>query len=328
MSPCLWIICLRTVSCVTNAPFVSGWFVIVLLLDWPMFPVSLDGLSSYGVLCDQCSLCLCVVCYCNVSCVTNVPCVSELFFFVLCPVWSMIPVFLDDLSLYCVLCDQSFLWLWIVSLRTVSCVTSVPCFSRLFAFVLCLVWPMFSVSLNCLSSYCVLCDQCSLCLWVVCYCTVSCVTNVPCLEIVCLRTVSCVTNVPRVSGWFVIVMCLVWSMFPVSLSCFFSYCVLCDQCSLCLWMICHSTVSCVTNVPCVYKLFVFLLCLVWSMFPVSLDGFSLYCILCDPCSQCLWIIYLRTVSCVTNVPCVSGWFFFVLFLVGPMFPVSLDGLSL
>ena len=145
------------------------------------------------------------------------------------------------------------------------------CCVFLFLFVLSAMLP---VSLDCLFSYCVLCDQCSPCLWIVCF-----------------RTVSCVTNVPRVSGLFVLVLCLMWPMFPVSLDCLFSYCVLCDQCSPCVWIVCFRTVSYVTNVPRVSRLFVYVLCLVWPMFPVCLDCLSSYCVLCDQCSPCLWIIH-------------------------------------
>jgi hypothetical protein len=205
--------------------------------------------------------------------------------------------------------------------------------------LLCLVWPMFSVSpdclssscvlytmwwvsLDCLSSYCVLYNQCSPFLWIVCLRPVSCVTNVLCVPgLFCLHPVSCVNNVVNFSGLFVFVLCLVWPMFPVSLDCLFSYCVLCDQCSPCVWIVCLRTVSCVTNVPRVSRLFVFVLCLVWPMFPVSLDCLFSYCVLCDQCSPCLWIVLvlcpvwpmlsvsldcLSPVSCMANVACVSG----------------------
>ena len=65
----------------------------------------------------------------------------------------------------------------------------VLCFCVLSVFVLCLVCPMLPVSLDCLSSSCVLCAQCCQCLW-----------------IVCLRPVSCVPNIASLSGlsilWF------------------------------------------------------------------------------------------------------------------------------
>jgi hypothetical protein len=44
----------------------------------------------------------------------------------------------------------------------------------------------------------------------------------------------------------------------------------------------------------------------------------------NQCRQCLWIVCFRYVSCVTNVASVSGLFVFVMFLVSPMSPVSLD----
>jgi hypothetical protein len=80
---------------------------------------------------------------------------------------------------------------------------------------------------------------------------------------------------------------------------------------------------------------VFVLCLVWLMLPVSLE--SLFCVLCDQCYQCLWS--LCPVSCVTNVTSFSElslscvlcdqcyqflWIFIVLCLVWPMLPVSLN----
>jgi hypothetical protein len=112
--------------------------------------------------------------------------------------------------------------------------------AHLFSFLCC-------VFLFCLSSSCVLCTQCSQCLWIV---FVLClVYSMFTVSLDCLRPVSCVPNVHSVSG--------------LSLSC-----VLCTQCSQCLWI-------------------VFVLCLVYPMFTVSLDC-------------------LRPVSCVPNVHSVSG----------------------
>jgi hypothetical protein len=90
----------------------------------------------------------------------------------------------------------------------------------LFVFVLCLMCPMLRVSLDCLFSSCVLCAQCYLCLWIVCF-----------------RPVSYVPNVTCVSGLFVFVLCLMCPMLPVSLDCLFSSCVLCAHCYLRLWIV-------------------------------------------------------------------------------------------
>ena len=142
------------------------------------------------------------------------------------------------LSLYCVLCIQCCMCLWIVHywfplrlsltftycLCPVSCVFNVVCVSGLsiidfpsvvsnvylLSFVLCLVYSMLYVSLDCpllvsssvvsnvylLSLSCVLCIQCCMCLWIVhyrfplrlsltftyCFCPVSCVFNVVCVS--------------------------------------------------------------------------------------------------------------------------------------------------
>jgi hypothetical protein len=146
--------------------------------------------------------------------------------------------------------------------------------------------PMFPVSLDCLSSYCVLCDQCSPCVW-----------------IVCLRTVSNVTNVPRVSGLFVFVLCLMCPMFPVSLDCLF------NKQSRDTGNIGHIRHSTKTNNPETRGTLV-----TQDTVRKQTIKFS-YCVLCDQCSPCLWIVCFRTVSCVTNVPRVSGLFVFVLCLM-------------
>ena len=225
-----------------------------------------------------------------------------------------------------------------------SCVPNVASFSRLsilhcpsvlFVFVLCLVYPMLPVSLDCPFFI-----------------------------------------APHIC--FVFVLCLVYPMLPVSLDCPFfiapqfclsSSCVLCAQCcqfrwivhsSLPLSFVCLRPVSCVPNVAsfsrlsilhCPSYLFVFVLCLVYPMLPVSLDCpfviapqfcLSSSCVLCAQCCQFLWIVHsslplsfvcLRPVSCVPNVAsfsrlsilhCPSVLFVFVLCLVYPMLPVSLD----
>jgi hypothetical protein len=101
----------------------------------------------------------------------------------------------------------------------------------LFVFILFLVCPILPISLDCLSSSCVLC---------VLYCR--------CLWIVCLRPVSCVSNAADVSGLFVFVLCLVCPILAMSLDCLSSSCVLYVQCFRCLWIVCLRPVSCVSNV--------------------------------------------------------------------------------
>jgi hypothetical protein len=108
--------------------------------------------------------------------------------------------------------------------------------------------------------------------------------------------------------------------------------------------VCLRPVSCVPNVASVYVLcfivlFVFVLCLVCTMLPVSMCCVLLFClssscVLCAHCCQCLCVVFycfvcLRPVSCVHNVASVSVLCFIVLFvfvlcLVYPMLPVSLD----
>jgi hypothetical protein len=83
--------------------------------------------------------------------------------------------------------------------------------AHLFSFLCC-------VFLFCLSSSCVLCTQCSQCLWI--FFVLCLVYPMFTVSLDCLRPVSCVPNVTSVSG----------------LS---SSCVLCTQCSQCLWIV-HS----------------------------------------------------------------------------------------
>jgi hypothetical protein len=134
---------------------------------------------------------------------------------------------------------------------------------------------------------------------------------------VCLRHVSCVPNVPNVARLFVFVMCLVYTMFPMSLGCLSSSCVLCtgtlgtqdtwrrqtkhktttqhikmDNLETLgtlgvLCFVCLRRVSCIPNVPNVSRLFVFVMCLVYPMFPISQGCLSSSCVLCTQCSQCL-----------------------------------------
>jgi hypothetical protein len=72
----------------------------------------------------------------------------------------VLTVFLDCLSSFCFLCSQCLYFLSIVCLRPVSCVPSVDSASRLFASILFLVCPVFTSSLDCLSSSCIFCAHC------------------------------------------------------------------------------------------------------------------------------------------------------------------------
>ena len=177
--------CLCLVSCVPNVASVYGLLVVVLCLVYPMLSVSMDYFSSSCVLCTQCCQCLWIACLRPVSCVPNGVSVYELFFFVLCLVCPMLPVSMDCLSSSCVLCTQCRQCLWIVFLRLVSCVPNVASVYGLHVFVLCLVYPMVSVSMNCFSS-------------------------------------SCVPNVVCIYGLLVFVLCLVCPMLPVPLDCPFT----------------------------------------------------------------------------------------------------------
>jgi hypothetical protein len=161
-----------------------------------------------------------------------------------------------------------------------------------------------------MSSSCVLCVQCCRCLW-----------------IVCLRPVFCVSNVANVSGLFVFVLCLVCTMLPMFLDCLSSSCVLCVQYGRCLWVASLRPVSCVSNTVDVSVLFVFVLFLVCPILPISLDCLSSSCVFCVQYCRCLWIVCLRPVSCVSNAADVLGLLVFVLCLVFPMLPKSLDCLS-
>jgi len=70
-------------------------------------------------------------------------------------------------------------------------------------FVLAHLLGVLPVSMDCFSSSCVLCAQCCLCLWLVCFCPVFCVPNAAC-----------------VSGLFVVVLCLkICPICAVSLDC-------------------------------------------------------------------------------------------------------------
>ena len=307
---CLSIVCLHPVSCLPNVDSVSRLFVFILYLVCPMLTVSLDYLSSSCILCAQCWHCLLSVYLHPVSCVPNVDIVSRLFIFILYLVYPMLTVSLDCLSSSCILCTQCWQCLSIVYLHPVSCVPNVDIVSRLFIFILYLVCPMLTVSLDCLSSSCILCTQC----W-------------QCLSIVYLHPVSCVPNVDIVSRVFIFILYLVCPMLTVSLDCLSSSCILCAQCWQCLSIVYLHPVSCVPNVDSVSRLFIFILYLVCPMLTLSLECLSSSCILCAQCWQCLSIVYLNPVSCVPNVDIVSRLFIFILYLVYPMLTVSLDCLS-
>ena len=360
---CLSIVYLHPVSCVPNVDSVFRLFIFILYLVSPMLTLSLDCLSSSCILCTQYWQHLSIVCLHPVSCVPNVDSVSRLFIFILYLVCPMLTLSLECLSSSCILCAQCWHCLSIVYLHPVSCVPNVDSVSRLFIFILYLVYPMLTVSLDCLSSSCILCTQCWHCLSIVYLHPVSCVPNVDSvsrlfifilylvsrmltlsldclssssilctqcwqrLSIVCLHPVSCVPNVDIVSRLFIFILYLVCPMLTLSLECLSSSCILCAQCWHCLSIVYLHPVSCVPNVDSVSRLFIFILYLVYPMLTVSLDCLSSSCILCAQCWQCLSIVYLHPVSCVPNVDIVSRLFIFILYLVYPMLTVSLDCLS-
>ena len=342
---CLSIVYLHPVSCVPNVDIVSRLFIFILYLVYPMLTVSLDYLSSSCILCAQCWHCLSIIYLHPVSCVPNVDSVSRLFIFILYLVYPMLTVSLDCLSSSCILCAQCWHCLSSVYLHPLSCVPNVDIVSRLFIFILYLVYPMLTLSLDCLSSSCILCTQCWHCLSIVYLHPVSCVPNVDsvsgvfifilylvsqcwqCLSIVYLHPISCVPNVDSVSRLFIFILYLVCPMLTVSLHCFSSSCILYTQCWRCLSIVYLHPVSCVPNVNIVSRVFIFILYLVYPMLTVSLDCLSSSCILCTQCWQCLSIVYLHPVSCVPNVDIVSRLFIFILYLVCPMLTVSLDCLS-
>ena len=330
---CLSIVCLHPVSCVPNVGIVSRLFIFILYLVYPMLTVSLDCLSSSCILCAQCWHCLSSVYLHPVSCVPNVDIVSRLFFFILYLVYPMLTASLDCLSSSCILCTQRWQCLSIIYLHPVSCVPNVDIVSRVFIFILYLVCPMLTLSLDCLSS-----------------------------ETLYLHPVSCVPNVDSVSPLFVFILYLVYPMLTVSLDCLSSSCILCTQCWQCLSIVYLHPVSFVPNVDIVSRLFIFILYLVCPMLTLSLECLSSSCILCAQCWHCLSIVYLQrqcqhwvqkiqdedkqsilylvclmltvsleclSSSCILcpNVDSVSRWFVFILYLVCPMLTVSLDCLS-
>ena len=290
---CLSIVCLQPVSCVPNVDIVSRLFIFILYLVYPMLTVSLDCLSSSCILCPQCWHCLSIVYLHPVSCVPNVDSVSRLFVFILYLVYPTLTVSLDYLSSSCILCAQCWHCLSSVYLHPVSCVPNVDIVSRLFIFILYLVYPMLTVSLDCLSSSCILCTQC----W-------------QCLSIVYLHPVSCVPNVDIVSRLFIFILYLVCPMLTVSVECLSSSCILCTQCWHCLSIVylqrqCQHWVHKIQDED--KQSILYLVC---PMLTVSLDCLSSSCILCTQCWQCLSIVYLHSVSFVPNVDIVSRLFIF------------------
>jgi hypothetical protein len=161
---CLSIVCFHPVTCVPNVDIVSRLFVFILYLVCPMLKLSLHCLSSSCILCTQCWHCLSIVCFHPVTCVPNVDIVSRLFVFILYLVSPMLTVSLECLFSSCILFPQCWHCLSIVFLHPVSCVPNVDIVPRLFVFILYLMCPMLTVSLDCLSSSCILCAQCWQCL--------------------------------------------------------------------------------------------------------------------------------------------------------------------
>jgi hypothetical protein len=276
---------------------------------------------------------------CSVSCVSYVASFSGLHMLIA-------PLVFSDVFLSCVLCTLCCQFLWIVYLwlplwysltfiRPVSCVPYVASFSGLYncdcpfgilwrLFVLCHVYPMLPVSLDCpfviaplvfsdVYLSCVLCTLCCQFLWIVHFW----LSLWYSLTFIC--PVSCVHYVVSLSGlyifdcpfgilWHLCVLCLVYPM-------------LSDSRIVHLWLpplysltfICP--VSCVpyfdsfcglSNCDCPFGIVWHLcfLCLVYPMLPVSLDCpfviaplvFSdvyLSCVLCTLCCQFLWIVHFR-----------------------------------
>jgi hypothetical protein len=145
---CLWIVCLHSVTCVPNVDIVSPLFVFILYLVCPMLTLSLKCFSSSCILCAQCWYCISIVCLHPVSCVPNVDSVSRWFVFIPYLASPMLTVSLDCFSSSCILFPQCWQRLAIVCLHLVSCVPNVDSVSRLFVFILYLVCPMLTVSLD------------------------------------------------------------------------------------------------------------------------------------------------------------------------------------
>ena len=354
---CLSIVCLHPVSCVPNVDIVSRLFIFILYLVYPMLTVSLDCLSSSCILCAQCWHCLSIVYLHPVILCTHVDSVSRLFIFILYLVCPMLTLSLDCLTSSCILCTQCWYCLSIVYLQRQCQHWAHNIQDEDKQSILYLVYPLLTVSLDCLSSSCILCTQCWQCLSIVYLHPVSCVPNVDsvsrllssscilcaqcwhCLSIVYLHPVSCVPNVDSVSRVFIFILYLVCLMLTVVSRLFIFILYLVSQCWQCLSIVYLHPVSCVPNVDIVSRLFIFrdtfifILYLVCPMLTLSLECLSSSCILCAQCWHCLSIVYssetlcLHPVSCVPNVDIVSRLFIFILYLVYPMLTVSLDCLS-
>jgi hypothetical protein len=217
-----------------------------------MLTLSLHCLSSSCILCAQCWHCLSSVFLHPVSCVPNVDIVSRLFVFILYLVYLMLTVSLDDLSSSRILLPQCWQCLSIVFLHPVSCFPNVDSVSRLFVFILYLVCPMLTVSLDCLSSSCILCAQCWQCLSIL-LCSL---TFINCLS----TTLSCSTCLDYMSSVKCVLLeaeLLILSEHVGSPSVFGGI------------RVAHLLSFCV--VLCLFVLLVFVLCLLCPVLPVSVD---------------------------------------------------------
>ena len=187
----------------------------------------------------------------------------------------MLTLSLDCLSSSCILCTQCWQCLSSVYLHPVSCVPNVDSVSRLFIFILYLVYPMLTQSRDTVNightRYRMKINTRE---------TLSTLGTQDTGSIVYLHPVSCVPNVDIVSRLFIFILYLVCPMLTVSLECLSSSCILCAQCWQCLSIVFRHPVSCVPNVDIVSRLFIFILYLVYPMLTVSLDCLSSSCILC------------------------------------------------
>ena len=352
---CLSIVCLHPVSCVPNVDIVSRLFIFILYLVYPMLTQSRDtvniGYTRYRMKKNNGETMSTLgtqdtgsIVYLHpVYCVPNVDIVSRLFIFILYLVCPMLTLSLHCFSSSCILYTQC----WhnretlstlgtqdtgsIVYLHPVSCVPNVNIVSRVFIFILYLVCPMLTLSLDCLSSSCILCTQC----WHNRE-TLSTLGTQDTGSIVYLHPVSCVPNVDIVSRLFIFILYLVCPMLIQSRDTVnightrYRMKINTRQTMLTLGtqdrgsIVYLHPVSCVPNVDSVFRLFIFILYLVCPMLTLSVECLSSSCILCAQCWQCLSIVYRHPVSCVPNVDIVSRLFIFILYLVYPMLTLSLD----